>query len=89
MHSQPAHVAVRVHVKTVVSEALTEGRLACRYELHIRDFSAMDESVPEALRGKYLAFAEPDSLVSDFSQVQPCCSAGRTSAACGCCAHSC
>ncbi|HWY69881.1 MAG TPA: pullulanase-type alpha-1,6-glucosidase [Terriglobales bacterium] len=31
------------------------------YELHIRDFSASDESVPAALRGTYLAFANPDS----------------------------
>lgn len=31
------------------------------YELHIRDFSANDESVPAALRGTYLAFADPDS----------------------------
>ncbi|MDC5699043.1 pullulanase-type alpha-1,6-glucosidase [Intrasporangium calvum] len=28
------------------------------YELHVRDFSATDESVPEELRGSYLAFAE-------------------------------
>lgn len=28
------------------------------YELHIRDFSAMDESVPAAHRGKYLAFTD-------------------------------
>jgi len=27
------------------------------YELHIRDFSAMDPSVPERLRGRYLAFS--------------------------------
>jgi pullulanase/glycogen debranching enzyme len=27
------------------------------YELHIRDFSASDETVPDDLRGKYLAFA--------------------------------
>ena len=26
------------------------------YELHIRDFSASDGTVPERLRGKYLAF---------------------------------
>lgn len=31
------------------------------YELHIRDFSAFDESVPEELRGTYLAFTLPDS----------------------------
>lgn len=29
------------------------------YELHIRDFSITDESVPERLRGKYLAFSPP------------------------------
>lgn len=27
------------------------------YEVHIRDFSASDETVPEHLRGKYIAFA--------------------------------
>jgi pullulanase len=29
------------------------------YELHVRDFSANDASVPVAHRGKYLAFSEP------------------------------
>lgn len=31
------------------------------YEVHIRDFSALDSSTPEAYRGKYLAFTESDS----------------------------
>lgn len=31
------------------------------YELHVRDFSWHDESVPERLRGTYLAFAEEDT----------------------------
>lgn len=31
------------------------------YELHLRDFSAADASVPEDLRGGYLAFTLPDS----------------------------
>ena len=31
------------------------------YELHVRDFSINDESVPERLRGKYGAFARGDS----------------------------
>ncbi|WP_185968117.1 alpha-1,6-glucosidase domain-containing protein [Thalassotalea sp. PS06] len=31
------------------------------YEAHIRDFSAMDQSVSEENRGKYLAFSEMDS----------------------------
>nr|WP_268889914.1 pullulanase-type alpha-1,6-glucosidase [Luteimonas deserti] len=31
------------------------------YELHVRDFSRDDTSVPEALRGRYAAFAQPDS----------------------------
>ncbi len=31
------------------------------YELHVRDFSRDDASVPQARRGKYLAFAETDS----------------------------
>ena len=40
------------------------------YELHIRDFSAMDESVPQQLRGSYLAFAKQQS------QVHACCRSG-------------
>ena len=31
------------------------------YELHLRDFSIFDETVPEAERGTYLAFTHPDS----------------------------
>jgi pullulanase len=31
------------------------------YELHVRDFSANDASVPAARRGKYLAFTESQS----------------------------
>ncbi|WP_245641922.1 pullulanase-type alpha-1,6-glucosidase [Nonomuraea candida] len=31
------------------------------YELHVRDFSASDVSVPPALRGTYAAFAEPET----------------------------
>ena len=31
------------------------------YELHVRDFSITDDSVPEAYRGKYAAFTRADS----------------------------
>ncbi len=31
------------------------------YELHLRDFSIHDTSVPEAVRGTFLAFAQPES----------------------------
>ena len=31
------------------------------YELHLRDFSIQDNTVPESLRGTYLAFTESDS----------------------------
>jgi pullulanase len=31
------------------------------YELHVRDFSASDPTVPESVRGKFVAFAEPDT----------------------------
>lgn len=31
------------------------------YELHVRDFSISDETVPQELRGTYLAFAQEDS----------------------------
>jgi len=32
------------------------------YELHIRDFSISDQTVPEAMRGTYKAFTVKDSL---------------------------
>lgn len=32
------------------------------YELHVRDFSASDATVPEHLRGKYMAFTLVCSL---------------------------
>lgn len=36
------------------------------YELHIRDFSASDPTVPERLRGKYLAFStEATGILTD------------------------
>ena len=41
------------------------------YELHIRDFSAMDESVPEQTRGSYLAFAETRSQVGAKHMKRP------------------
>src|SRR5690606_22669065 len=34
------------------------------YELHMRDFSAGDEALPEELRGTYAAFGHPDSAGS-------------------------
>ena len=36
------------------------------YELHVRDFSVSDATVPAHLRGKYLAFAEADSAGAHF-----------------------
>ncbi|MBC5830954.1 pullulanase-type alpha-1,6-glucosidase [Vibrio metschnikovii] len=32
------------------------------YEAHVRDFSALDDSTPKAHRGKYTAFAQPDTV---------------------------
>jgi pullulanase len=46
------------------------------YELHIRDFSMFDESVPEELRGTYLAFTLPDS--NGMSHLQALSEAGLT-----------
>ena len=40
---------------------LTSTRDSSVYELHMRDFSVGDESVPEEERGTYLAFTHPDS----------------------------
>lgn len=46
------------------------------YELHIRDFSASDRSVPESKRGTYLAFTEKNSASS--KHLQDLASAGLT-----------
>lgn len=45
----------------VVKPALDAFEDSVIYELHIRDFSAYDASVPEALRGTYKAFTLPES----------------------------
>jgi len=37
---------------------------AAIYELHVRDFSMSDSKVPQHLKGKYLAFAEAESMGS-------------------------
>lgn len=39
------------------------------YELHIRDFSATDESVPEELRGTYLAFTQQSAGTDQLEQL--------------------
>ncbi|QIG39279.1 pullulanase-type alpha-1,6-glucosidase [Microbacterium sp. 4R-513] len=39
------------------------------YELHIRDFSATDETVPEDLRGTYLAFAQKSAGTDQLKQL--------------------
>ncbi|AWL11060.1 Pullulanase [Saliniradius amylolyticus] len=41
--------------------AITNPEDAVIYEGHIRDFSILDESTPEAMRGKYLAFTAQDT----------------------------
>jgi pullulanase len=46
------------------------------YELHVRDFSARDESVPEELRGTFMAFTVPDS--SGMQHLQALADAGLT-----------
>ncbi len=46
----------------LVKPALADPVDAVVYELHVRDFSVGDPSVPEALRGTYLAFTLEDSL---------------------------
>ena len=40
------------------------------YELHIRDFSILDETVPEEHRGKYTAFAQSGSGSKHLSDLQ-------------------
>jgi pullulanase len=47
---------------SVVKPALAAAEDSVIYELHIRDFSIKDSSVPEAMRGTYLAFTTKDSL---------------------------
>ncbi|WP_345800645.1 pullulanase-type alpha-1,6-glucosidase [Microbacterium sp. AZCO] len=39
------------------------------YELHIRDFSATDETVPEYLRGTYLAFTQKSAGTAQLKQL--------------------
>ncbi len=46
---------------TLKKPALAAPEDSVIYELHIRDFSIKDSSVPEALRGTYLAFTVKDS----------------------------
>ncbi|MGL4651280.1 MAG: pullulanase-type alpha-1,6-glucosidase, partial [Caldilineaceae bacterium] len=46
------------------------------YELHMRDFSVADESVPEELRGTYLAFTESES--AGMTHLQALADAGLT-----------
>lgn len=46
---------------TTARPAFTSIKDASIYELHIRDFSAIDTTVPEAERGTYLAFTETGS----------------------------
>lgn len=67
-HSRPARLA-----------APTDASI---YELHVRDFSVSDSTVPEHLRGKYLAFAEADTagarlspgcIPSPWPLGHPCC----------------
>jgi pullulanase/glycogen debranching enzyme len=50
-----------VWVETPIPEALRTQAQQTIYELHVRDFSAADQSVPEALRGTYKAFTLEDS----------------------------
>ncbi|MBV8503749.1 MAG: DUF3372 domain-containing protein [Paucibacter sp.] len=40
------------------------------YELHVRDFSAQDASVPAAHRGKYLAFTDPSLGMQRLTELQ-------------------
>ncbi len=58
------------------SPALKSGPELVIYELHLRDFSASDASVPAAHRGKYLAFTEPDS--AGMRQLRALAAAGVT-----------
>jgi pullulanase len=46
---------------SLVKPALESPTDIAIYELHVRDFSAWDPSVPEAQRGTYLAFTQADS----------------------------
>ena len=50
------------------------------YELHVRDFSVSDATVPARLRGKYLAFGEADTAGerqplgwTPWPLIHPCC----------------
>ncbi|WP_374029091.1 alpha-1,6-glucosidase domain-containing protein [Bdellovibrio bacteriovorus] len=49
------------HWKNFVKPPLNSLKDSVIYELHVRDFSADDQSVPVFLRGTYLAFSEENS----------------------------
>lgn len=46
---------------SAIPEPLRTAAQQTIYELHVRDFSAWDESVPQELRGTYRAFTLPDT----------------------------
>ncbi|CAA9504525.1 MAG: GH13_13 / GH13_37 / GH13_32 / GH13 / GH13_ 14 / GH13_11 [uncultured Solirubrobacteraceae bacterium] len=47
--------------RTLAKPGLAQPEDSTIYELHVRDFSITDETVPEERRGTYLAFAEAES----------------------------
>jgi len=61
---------------TVTPQRVAAPTDAVIYELHVRDFSANDATVPPALRGKYLAFTLDDS--NGLRQLRALAAAGVT-----------
>ena len=61
-HSVAVDLKDRAHMpsawRSTPSPQLAQNVDTTIYELHVRDFSATDETVPEELRGSYLAFAQ-------------------------------
>lgn len=62
--------------ETLVKPELAAPEDSVIYELHIRDFSVTDLSVPEAQRGTYLAFTQSDS--NGMKHLQSLAKAGLT-----------
>jgi pullulanase len=59
-----ADLAPKGWAEQIAAPALASAPDMSIYELHVRDFSVNDTSVPTSHRGKYLAFANKDTLGS-------------------------
>jgi pullulanase len=63
---------------TLTKPAVAAAEDIAIYELHIRDFSIADPTVPEADRGKYLAFSADEGLTAGRQHLKDLADAGLT-----------